>query len=80
MLMDYVIAIKNFLNTEGHQNRASGLKVTAILLKGWISPIGGVALGRVCACSLCSWLVFTEYCRILAQFVGDSQVYKMGIK
>ena len=37
--MDYVIAIKNFLNTEGHQNRASGLKVTAILLKGWILPI-----------------------------------------
>ena len=28
------------LNPEGHQNRISGLKVTAILLKGWILPIG----------------------------------------
>ena len=27
-----------------------GSKVTAILLKEWILPIGGVALGKVCAC------------------------------
>ena len=36
-----VIVIKNFLNLEGHQNPIIGSKVTAILLKGWISPIGG---------------------------------------
>ena len=35
--------IKNFLNPEGHQNRINGSKVTAILLKGWISPIGGAS-------------------------------------
>ena len=35
----------------------SGSKVTAILLKGWILPIGGIASGRVCACSLRSRLV-----------------------
>ena len=35
--------IKNFLNPEGHQNRISGSKVTAILLKGCILPIGGAS-------------------------------------
>ena len=35
--------IKNFLNLKGHQNRISGSKVTAILLKGLILPIGGVS-------------------------------------
>ena len=45
------IVIKNFLNPEEHQNPISGSKVTAILLKGLILPIGGVASGRVCACS-----------------------------
>ena len=35
--------IKNFLNPEGHQNRINGSKVMAILLKGWISPIGGAS-------------------------------------
>ena len=56
--IDYVIVIKSFLNPEGHQNPISVSKVTAILLKGWILPIGGVAWGRVCACSLRSRLVF----------------------
>ena len=49
--------IKNFLNPKGHQNPTSGLKVKAILLKVWILPNGGVASGRVCACSLRSRLV-----------------------
>ena len=38
--IDYVIVIKKFLNPEGHQNPINGSKVTAILLKGWILPIG----------------------------------------
>ena len=38
--------IKNFLNPEGHQNPISGSKVTAILLKGWILPIGGASAGE----------------------------------
>ena len=50
--------IEDFLNPEGHQNPFSGSKVTAILLKGLILTIGGVASGRVCACSLRSRLVF----------------------
>ena len=37
------------LNLEGHLNCITGSKVTAILMKGWILPIGGVASGRVCA-------------------------------
>ena len=53
----YVIAIKKFLNPKGHQTPISGLKVTAILLKGLIWPIGGVASGRDCVCSLRSRLV-----------------------
>ena len=40
--------IKNFLNPKGHQNPISGSKVKAILLKGLILPIGGVASERVC--------------------------------
>ena len=32
--------IKNFLNPEGHQNPINGSEVIAILLKGWILPIG----------------------------------------
>ena len=40
------------INPEGHQNPIRGAKVTAVLLKGWILAIGGVASGRVCACSL----------------------------
>ena len=35
--------VKTFLNPEGHQNRITGSKVTAILLKGWILPIGGAS-------------------------------------
>ena len=35
----------------------SGSEVMAILLKGWIWPIGGVASGKVCICSLRSRLV-----------------------
>ena len=35
--------IKTFLNAKGHQNPINGPKVTAILLKGWILPIGGAS-------------------------------------
>ena len=55
--IDYVIVIKNFLNPEGHQNSTSTLKVTAILLKGWILPIGGALAGEALPCSLRSRLV-----------------------
>ena len=41
--IDYVIVIQNFLNPEGLQNPFNGSKVTVILLKGWISPIGGAS-------------------------------------
>ena len=53
--------MENFLNLRGHQSGISGSKVTAILLKGEILPIGVVASGRVCACSLRSRLVFLKY-------------------
>ena len=44
----YVLVIKIFLNPEGHQNPTSGSKVTVILLKRWILPIGEVASKRLC--------------------------------
>ena len=31
------------LNLEGHPNRITGSKVTAIFLNGWILPIGGAS-------------------------------------
>ena len=40
------MVVKNFLNPEGHQNPMSGSKVTAILLKGCILPIGGASAGE----------------------------------
>ena len=44
--IDCVIVTKNFLNPERHQNPISGSKVTAILLKGWIWPIGEASAGE----------------------------------
>ena len=34
---------KEIRNLEGHPNRVTGSKVTAILLNGWISSIGGAS-------------------------------------
>ena len=34
---------KTFLNPKGHQNPINGSKVTVILLKGCISPVGGAS-------------------------------------
>ena len=45
-------ALGNFLDLEGHQHCITGSIVTAMLLNRWISPIGGVASGRVSASSL----------------------------
>ena len=55
--IDYIIVIKNFLNPKGHQNPISGSNVTAILLKGWILPIGGASARQGLPCSLRSRLV-----------------------
>ena len=60
--IDYFIVIKNSLNPEGHQNCITSSKVTAILVKGYILPLGGVASGRVCACSMRSRLVVSMSC------------------
>ena len=53
----YITIFKEIVNPEGHLNRITGSKVTAILLNGWVLPIGGASSGRVCACSLRSRLV-----------------------
>ena len=46
--IDYVTIILEILNPKKHQNCITYSKVTAILLNGWILPVGGVASGRVC--------------------------------
>ena len=38
--------IKNFVSPKRHPNPIIGSKVTAIFMKGWILPIGEVALGK----------------------------------
>ena len=55
--IDYVSKFEEILNLEGHQNRMTGSRVTAILLNGWTLPIGEAASGRVFACSLRNRLV-----------------------
>ena len=56
--IDYVIFF--FGDLEGHSNCTTGSKVIAILLNGWILPIGGASSGRVCACSLFKIVWFEE--------------------
>ena len=41
--IDYVIIFKEIWNPEGHPNCITGSKVTAILMNGWILPIGGAS-------------------------------------
>ena len=69
--IDYIIKVKEILNLEVNLNCIIGSKVTVVLLKGLILPIGGVALGRVCACSLLSRLVFTDIVFSLVAFIFD---------
>ena len=44
-----ILNIKKKKNFKRHPNCITGSKVTAILLNGWILPIGGASSGRVCA-------------------------------
>ena len=37
---DYIIILLDIWNHEGHQNHITGSRVTAVLLNGWILPIG----------------------------------------
>ena len=67
--IDYVIVMKNFLNPKEHPNRNIGSKVMAILLHGWILPIGLAASGRDCVCSLATglfmnWSKFIYFCKL----------------
>ena len=41
--IDYVTIFREILNLKAHPNRITGSKVTAILLSGWILPIGGAS-------------------------------------
>ena len=41
--IDYFTIFQEILNLKGHPNRITGSRVTAILLNGWILPIGGAS-------------------------------------
>jgi hypothetical protein len=58
--IDYVIVVKTFLNPGAHQNRITGSKRIAVFMDVDTLPIGGVAMGRVCGCSLRSRLVLLK--------------------
>ena len=51
-----------------------GIKVTAILLKGWILPNGGSATGRVCVDIKC-WNPPAHQSFIIYQLNETSRVY-----
>ena len=42
--IDYFAISKEILNLKGHLNRTTGSRVMAILLTGWILPIGGASV------------------------------------
>ena len=52
--------IKNFLNPEGHEKNINGTKVTAILLKGCILPVGGASAVEGLRSTGLTRLVFLE--------------------
>ena len=72
--IDYVTIVKEILNPEGHPNRITGAKVTAILLNGWTLPIGGASSVRLCSCSLRSRLVFCG----LEYVLGENEEIQRG--
>ena len=76
--LDYVIVIKNFLNPEGRHKLINCSRVKPILLKGWIFPIGWVASGRVCACSLRTRLVFLTPSFIWKHIMVSCKVSKLA--
>ena len=45
--IDYITSFLEILNLQGNQNRITGSRVTAILLKGWIFSIGQSGGGSV---------------------------------
>ena len=47
--IDYVTIFLEILSPKGHPNHITGSTGMAILLNGWVLPVGGGSLGRVCA-------------------------------
>ena len=41
--IDNITIFKEILNLTGYPHRNTGSKVTAILMNGWILPIGGIS-------------------------------------
>ena len=80
--------IKTFINPKGHQNQISGSKVTAILLKWRILPIGGASAGEGLRLQPVQQACFYIFLRgalltsvdIFLETVLDKNMLKKGIK
>ena len=77
--IDNMTIFKEILNSEGHPNRNTGSKVTAILLNWWILPIGGASSGRVCACSLRSRLVYSVN-QFITKVFAEQQIQRSELR
>ena len=53
--IDCITISKEILHLEGHPNRITGSKATAILLNGWTLPIGGACEGSASAAWAAGW-------------------------
>ena len=60
---NHIDIFSEILNLEGHLICCIGSKVLAILLNGWILPIGGVSSERVCpaACAAGLFLMHQSF-------------------
>ena len=66
MIEEYVTIFKEILNLEGHLNRVTGSKVTAILLNGWIfsywlSFSGEGSASAACVAGLFVYVLYVWY-------------------
>ena len=59
--IDYVSICLEILNLEGHPNCITGSRVTAILLNGWILPIGEASAVEGLRSTVLSRLVYLHY-------------------
>ena len=72
--IEYVIQVLGHYDSQIYINRFVGPKVMTILQDGRTFPIGGVALGRVCACSRHSRLVCKQLFDLQTPILLELQV------
>ena len=74
------MVIKTFLNPEGHQHPINGSKVMAILLKGWILPVGGASAVEGLRSTGLPRLVFRQIKKLKKITCSKSQPVKIDVR